>query len=127
VNNLNFGALLLGVGVLGGLGSVVRLALSQWHRWLPWGILTGNTLASVVVGATFPISQSARADALLLTVLLATGFAGGLSTFSTWAAQTVDFFAGDKTRQAYFNFLLNLALPVLGVIVGVIIGSLLLK
>ena len=117
----------LGVAVLGGLGSMVRLALSHWHRWLPWGILTGNTLASMIVGATFPLSSSGSATGVLLALLVATGFAGGLSTFSSWAAQTVDFFASDKSRQAYFNFLLNLALPVLGVIVGMILGSLLLK
>jgi len=117
----------LGVAVLGGLGSMVRLALSHWHRWLPWGILTGNTLASVVVGATYPLSQSGSASGVLIAVFLATGFAGGLSTFSSWSAQTVDFFAADNSRKAYFNFLLNLALPVLGVIVGMILGSLLLK
>lgn len=118
---------LLGVAVLGGVGSMVRLALSHWHRWLPWGILTGNTLASMVVGATYPLSQSGTASGVLIAVFLATGFAGGLSTFSSWAAQTVDFFASNNSRKAYFNFLLNLALPVVGVIVGVTIGSLLLK
>ena len=127
MSNLNFGFVILGVAILGGLGSMVRLALSHWHRWLPWGILTGNTVASVIVGATFPLSQSGNANSVLLAVFLATGFAGGLSTFSSWAAQTVDFFSADNSRKAYFNFLLNLALPVGGVILGVILGSLLLK
>ena len=124
---MNFGFVILGVAVLGGLGSMVRLALSHWHRWLPWGILTGNTVASVIVGATFPLSQSGNATGMALAIFLATGFAGGLSTFSSWAAQTVDFFTEDNSRRAYFNFLLNLALPVGGVILGVILGSLLLK
>ena len=127
MNNLNFGFVILGVAILGGLGSIVRLALSHWHRWLPWGILTGNTVASVIVGATFPLSQSGNATGVVLAIFLATGFAGGLSTFSSWAAQTVDFFTEDNSRRAYFNFLLNLALPVGGVILGVILGSLLLK
>jgi fluoride exporter len=127
VNNLNFGFAILGVAVLGGIGSMIRLALSHWHRWLPWGILTGNTLASVIVGATFPLSQSGNTGAVILAVFLATGLAGGLSTFSSWAAQTVDFFSEDNSRRAYFNFLLNLALPVIGVIIGMIFGSLLLK
>jgi fluoride exporter len=127
VNNLNFGTAVLGVAILGGLGSMVRLAFSQWQRWLPWGILTGNTLASVIVGATFPLSQSGTPGGVMLAIFLATGFAGGLSTFSSWAAQTVDFFTEDNSRKAYFNFLLNLALPVAGVILGVIIGALLLK
>ena len=124
---MNFGFVILGVAILGGLGSIVRLALSHWHRWLPWGILTGNTVASVIVGATFPLSQSGNATGVVLAIFLATGFAGGLSTFSSWAAQTVDFFTEDNSRRAYFNFLLNLALPVGGVILGVILGSLLLK
>jgi fluoride exporter len=124
---LNFGFVILGVSILGGLGSMFRLALSHWHRWLPWGILTGNTVASVIVGATFPLSQSGSATGVALAIFLATGFAGGLSTFSSWAAQTVGFFTEDNSRKAYFNFLLNLALPVGGVILGVILGSLLLK
>lgn len=127
MNNLNFGIVILGVAVLGGLGAMVRLALSHWHKWLPWGILTANTVASIVVGATYPLSQSGTAIGVILAIFFGSGLAGGLSTFSSWAAQTVHLFSDEHPRKAYFNFLLNLALPVVGVIVGMLLGSLLLK
>ncbi|MEY4067111.1 MAG: hypothetical protein RIQ44_323, partial [Actinomycetota bacterium] len=40
----------LGAVLAGGLGSALRLALSHWHGRLPWGILVGNSVASLVVG-----------------------------------------------------------------------------
>ena len=126
---------LTGVAIFGGIGSVVRLALSHWHGKLPWGILSGNVLASIVIGATFAAALNAPAeDAVkgvhwiaLWTTLLATGLAGGLSTFSSWAAQTVHFFAQKQRTRGYLNFLLNLVLPAAGVIVGMFQATSVLK
>ena len=125
----------LGVAVLGGLGSAVRLVLSHWHGRLPWGILTANTAASFVVGFTasagftqtlFATTNGLDGSYFWVTVL-ATGFAGGLSTFSSWAAQTMHLMGAGQSRAGFYNFALNLAFPVLAVISGLILGSTLLK
>jgi CrcB protein len=126
---------ILGVAVMGGLGSAVRLMLSHWHGRLPWGILTGNTAASFVVGFTasagFTQTLFATANGLagsyFWATVLATGFAGGLSTFSSWAAQTIHLMGSGQQRAGFYNFALNLAFPVLAAIAGLILGSTLLK
>lgn len=111
---------LAGIALFGGLGSALRLVMSGWHGKLPWGILSGNVIASLLVGFAFT-GQG------FWTGLLATGFAGGLSTFSSWAAQTVHFMSQNNRVQGYLNFVLNLVLPACAVVAGMYLGSSLLK
>jgi fluoride ion exporter CrcB/FEX len=47
--------------------------------------------------------------------MLSAGVAGGLSTFSTWAAQTGEMWAADRRGDAINSALLNLLLPVTAV------------
>ena len=119
--------LTLALIALGGLGSVLRFLLSQWQGFLPWGILTGNVVASMIFGASLGAGNGLGAAQPILMGLLATGFAGGLSTFSSWAAQTAGFVQAKKGRAALWNTVLNLVLPVLAVIVGMNVGAFLLK
>jgi len=112
----------LGAVLAGGLGSAMRLALSHWHGRLPWGILVGNSVASLVVGLTYS-TQNGEVASFVLSL----GFAGGLSTFSSWAAQTVHYYRQGDNRKGTYNLLLNLLLPALCVIAGMILSPLLLK
>jgi CrcB protein len=112
--------MLLGIALFGGLGAAVRLVVSGWHGKLPWGILSANIVASLMVGFAFT-GQG------FWTGLLATGFAGGLSTFSSWAAQTSHYLGQNQRVQGYLNFVLNLVLPACAVVAGMYLGSTLLK
>ena len=123
----NLWVLAIGVALLGGLGSVLRFALASWQRSLPWGILAANTAASIVVGFAAAMNLFGHSQNLVLSTVLATGFAGGLSTFSSWAAQTVALLARGRRLQGYLNVLLNMVLPVSGAIAGLILGASLLK
>ena len=118
---------LVAIALMGGLGSALRLMLSHWHGRLPWGILVGNSAASVVVGYAFVLSQHGTGWDPLWAGLLATGFAGGLSTFSSWAAQTVHFFSRGQKRAGMANLLLNLVIPVACALLGIFLGAFLLK
>jgi CrcB protein len=100
------------VSVLGGAGSVLRYLASFWSGLLPWGILLVNSIASFVVGVA--ISSGANEIALVV------GLAGGLSTFSTFAAQTFDYLHNQQRFRAFANFFLNLALPALSLLTAVI-------
>jgi CrcB protein len=109
------------VAIAGGIGAVARLYLGQWIGKLPWGILVANLIASLWVGL-----MSASHNLVLATILIS-GFAGGLSTFSSFAAQTVDFMRRGRIAQALLNVLANLALSSTAVVLGQAIGAALLK
>ncbi|MEY4293928.1 MAG: hypothetical protein RIR29_578 [Actinomycetota bacterium] len=97
-------ALGLGVALFGGFASVLRLALSRWTGWLPWGILFANTAASLLAGFELIGSQTPNP-------LVVAGICGGLSTFSTFAGQTVEFAKAKQFGRAVINIAANLLLP----------------
>jgi fluoride exporter len=79
------------VFVGGGLGSLCRytigLALQPLLLKFPWATLLANGLACLVLGAVLGLqAQGQLPDTRRL--LLATGFCGGFSTFSTFTAET---------------------------------------
>lgn len=118
---LQFFLIVLAVAVAGGLGSVLRLFVAKWQGKLPWGILAGNVAASLVVGLMSPGQN------WVFAMILITGFAGGLSTFSSFAAQTVDFFRRGRIAQGLLNVLANLALSSTAVLLGQALALALLK
>ena len=107
------------VTIAGGLGAVSRLFLAQWQAKLPWGILLANSLASAVLGLALHGSEG--------TLIVASAFAGGLSTFSSFAAQTAHFVSAGQRLRAFLNIALNFALPSTAVILGALVASALLK
>jgi CrcB protein len=91
------------VALAGGFGAVTRYGLSTWSGKLPWGILLANSIGSFIAGLAVA--------GLLESAWLIVGFAGGLSTFSTFAAQTHDLFAEKQLGRSLLNIVLNLLLP----------------
>ena len=91
------------VAIAGGFGTVVRFWLSHWQGKLPWGILLANAIGSFIAG----LAVSGSIDGVWIVV----GLAGGLSTFSTFAAQTHDLVANKQLGKASLNIVLNLLVP----------------
>ena len=91
------------VAVLGGAGSVLRHIAGFWSGALPWGILAVNSIASFVVGLAISSGE--------YEIALVVGLAGGLSTFSTFAAQTYELWTNRSKGLALLNGALNLVLP----------------
>ena len=102
---MDFALSILIVSIMGGLGSTIRYLIGKWQSLLPWGILLANSVASFIAGL-------AIGNGLLELALIA-GFAGGLSTFSTFAAQTYELWTRRSKGQALLNGVLNLVLPAL--------------
>jgi fluoride exporter len=111
------------IALAGGLGAVIRFLLSSWIGKLPWGILVANVLASFVVGL---VLRSADTSGFLAAVVV-TGLCGGLSTFSTFSAQTVEYFKAKQVWLGIANFALNLVLPTLAALAGLYLAYTLLK
>jgi CrcB protein len=113
----------LAIALAGGLGSVARLALARWIGKLPWGILVANVLASFIMGVGLGIFSFNTVLAQIVSV----GLCGGLSTFSTFSAQTVEYFKAKQVWRGVFNILLNFFAPALAALAGIFLLLTLLK
>ncbi|SDS02740.1 fluoride efflux transporter CrcB [Winogradskyella sediminis] len=73
----------------GGFGSVLRFIIGKWlnnsETGIPYGTFVANIIGSLLIGII--LSLAAKNDTLSQsqTLLLATGFCGGFTTFSTFA------------------------------------------
>jgi CrcB protein len=115
-------ALVIAVALLAGaLGAVLRFAAStvagRTRANLPWAVLVVNVVGSLVGGIVIGLAQSGAIGADARLVVLG-GFAGGLTTFSTFSVETVQLALAGRWRTALgsvvANLLLGLAAAVLG-------------
>ena len=118
-------ALLVFLG--GGLGSVLRFWLSvklnNFENAIPYGTLLANVLGSLVIGIIF--GYSARTGILNEnhSLLLATGFCGGFTTFSTFAYENHVYLKGGD----YFGFLPYMIVTFILAISAVFLGMFISK
>jgi CrcB protein len=112
---------LLIASVAGAAGAVCRYAVSGWVQTrhdtdFPTGTLAVNVVGSfglgVVVGAGSP-------DSIL--TLVAVGFLGGFTTFSTWMVESIRL--GPGSPRALLNLTLSLGGGVTAAVVGFILTN----
>ena len=85
---------LISVLVGGAIGSVLRwllgLALNPVFPDLPLGTLTVNLVGGFIIGGAIGIFDQFQSLPPELRLFVITGFCGGLTTFSTFSAETVN-------------------------------------
>ena len=96
------------VFVGGGFGSVLRYIIGKYlnnaENGIPYGTFAANILGSLLIGII--LGMAAKNDTLSQnqTLLLATGFCGGFTTFSTFAYENHVFLkSGDFTSFALYT------------------------
>ena len=78
----------------GGAGSVVRYALGMGVNRLvestfPYGTLVVNIIACLVLGTVVAMADDRQLLGSSTRLLMAVGFCGGFSTFSTYSLETI--------------------------------------
>ena len=111
--------LLLAIALAGGLGAVIRLFVGRWRGQLPWGILLANTLAGLILAILQMISRQLD-DGFLFAVVFV-GLCGGLSTYSSVAADTGDYLKGRAYGKAVANLAANLGIPLVASLLPVLL------
>jgi CrcB protein len=109
---------LIGIALAGGIGAMIRFAMSRWQGYLPWGILLANISASFFAGWAVIHFTSDTTWAAITVV----GLAGGLSTFSSWAAATVQLTAKGRVFRSALYTLLTLILSSTAAYFGLLLG-----
>jgi CrcB protein len=102
------------IGIGAALGAISRWLLGLWlnhHAALmPWGTLAANFIGAYVIGLAMGVLSLYPEVPQWLRLALITGFLGGLTTFSTFSAETV----GLLEHGAYLTGLGYVAVSVLG-------------
>ncbi len=125
-------AILLAVGILGGVGSVARFVLDravtdraeQADRArhaapaFPLGTLAVNLSGALLLGLL--VGLASGGDALRL---LGTGLLGAYTTFSAWMLETERLAAGGRRGAAAANIAISLVLGLLAVWFGRELGA----
>ena len=121
----------LSVGIGGAFGCCVRFALTQMCSGVkspfPLGTLASNVIAGLLIGIIIGIESQKNIFNPLLKLFLTTGMLGGLSTFSTFSAETIGLFTSGKNLEALLNVSLNLGLSLAGVVAGIMLGKMILS
>jgi len=111
----------------GSLGTVSRygvglLTVRIWGTHFPWGTLAVNMTGCFLIGLIFAMADRARFLTPDLRLLLITGYLGALTTFSSFALETVNAGRAGLALQPLANILVNniggLALVFLGMRIG---------
>lgn len=101
----------LAVFIGGGLGSMLRFGISQisfpYFQNFPVQTLTANVLASGILSflAVYLSSKQAGDSLVYWKLLLATGFCGGFSTFSTFSLETFNLLRNGQALTAVIYIL----------------------
>ena len=111
------------VGLGGGAGSIIRYLISvstnkYFDFKFPIHTITVNILGSLLIGLTLGYLQKTGNVESSLKYLIAIGFCGGFTTFSSFAFENINLFNGNNTWTALIYISLSLILCLLAVVAG---------
>lgn len=106
------GQTILAIGSGAFLGAVFRAYLNgvvnhHLPHTLPFGTLSVNLLGSFIIGVLFAYFSYSSGVSVATKSFLTTGFLGGLTTYSTFAMETVFLLGGGNIVMAMVNMALN--------------------
>jgi CrcB protein len=118
------------VGVAGFLGAIARYGLeglvsSRYGGSFPWGTLVVNVSGSLIIGFLFAVVIEGRVIVVpWMRTAMTVGFVGAYTTFSTLTLETFRLVEEGSFGLASANALGSLAIGLIAVYVGVVLGRL---
>ena len=114
------------VGLAGAVGALARYVVGRYiaERYgsqFPLGTLLINVTGAFLIGLLFAFAGH-RLISTTLQTILATGFLGGYTTFSTMSWEGVQLARGGSTRGSLLYFGSNLVPGLLAVALGLALG-----
>lgn len=121
---------LLAIFIGGGAGATCRYAAGRFigQRYggeFPLGTFLINVTGCFALGLLASVLAAAHRDVSLATALLATGFLGGYTTFSTYALESVLLVNDGSTRLAAANLVGSVIVGLLAAAAGAGVAQLL--
>jgi CrcB protein len=115
------------VGIGAFAGAVLRWLFGIWFNpllpTLPLGTLAANLLGGFVIGAALGVFAQFQSLSPELRLFVTTGFCGGLTTFSTFSAETVTLFL----RQQYVWAIATVSVHLVGSLAMTLAGMFLMR
>ena len=106
----------------GGLGSALRYivasAMNQYSKVLPFGTFTVNMLGCLLIGLILGYAQKENTLTSNQTILLATGFCGGFTTFSAFANENLELIKNGEIFNLSVYTIGSILVGVLAVFIG---------
>lgn len=114
---------LLLVGLGGGIGSMLRYLTSAFANKyfpsiFPWGTFVVNVLGCLLIGILLGIFERQALANPNLKFLFITGFCGGYTTFSTFAAENLELYQSGNILTLVFYITTSVLIGVLAVWLG---------
>jgi CrcB protein len=116
------------VFVGGGLGSLARLivgkAFLRWPSVFPFGTLTANVLACLILGLFTGWAVLKPTDSVApYRAFISIGFCGGFSTFSTFSNETIQLMQHNRFTDALINVVVSVLLCFGATLFGMWLGK----
>ncbi|MVZ64546.1 fluoride efflux transporter CrcB [Sphingobacterium sp. DK4209] len=117
-------ALIIGIG--GAVGSILRYSTGhfiakQFPNTIPTGTLFVNIIGCLIIGLLIGFFDKYQLINNQWKLLLITGFCGGFTTFSSFAAENLNLINNNQVIQALLYIVLSVLLGILAVWAGLAI------
>src|SRR5690606_8866068 len=117
------------IGAGGAVGSVLRYYSGQfisknYPSQIPLGTLIVNLLGCLLIGLLLGYFAKNQGLSNEWKLLLVTGFCGGYTTFSTFAAENINLIQNQQTSQAFLYISLSVVLGLAAVYCGLMFWKL---